>query len=372
MTDQPIFSEHERGAMRAYLQRCEVRLSTMHRVATAFISGAGIIVLIPVFLKDIVSELIQILLTNFQPTIIRADWLPGLALYGALSFVLYLLLFLPLRALYLTFKDIIDFYFTIHTPGFPEELPNPTFALTGVAFSPDESKQVKDDVLRYEYQRASIDFMLPFSRGKRIEYFGQFDQNAVSAAVQQDRDSARLRRDGLVADDVTDEEIRHFNAAMAIGRTFERTLVEEVAKSEMSLTRHSLYLRRIVLRYVKTILIFIWTLLILFAISSVIRSGGLPFVSLSAGCLIWTLPITWLLHTPISWIYRPLTRAKDPTQPHPISDALKGIADFVMGPKMEPGIDRQLVVMEMNFMLLRHVAVVASVIALLLSLYFML
>lgn len=38
-----------RNAMRAFLQRSEVRLSTMHRIANAFLSGAGLLVLFPVF-----------------------------------------------------------------------------------------------------------------------------------------------------------------------------------------------------------------------------------------------------------------------------------------------------------------------------------
>jgi len=42
--DRATVSPDERAAMRAYLQRCEVRLSTVHRVATALLSGAGILV----------------------------------------------------------------------------------------------------------------------------------------------------------------------------------------------------------------------------------------------------------------------------------------------------------------------------------------
>ena len=32
-------TDQERNAMRAFLQRCEVRLSTLHRIATAFIAA---------------------------------------------------------------------------------------------------------------------------------------------------------------------------------------------------------------------------------------------------------------------------------------------------------------------------------------------
>ncbi len=41
----------EHAAMRAYLQRAEVRLSTMHRVAGVLLNGAGLLFLFPVLLK---------------------------------------------------------------------------------------------------------------------------------------------------------------------------------------------------------------------------------------------------------------------------------------------------------------------------------
>ncbi len=308
------FNEAERNAMRAHLQRCEVRVGTLHRIATAHISVAGLMVLIPVFFKDLVSELIQMLLRNFTPILSSEGIVPGLVLYISISLVLYLLLFIPLRALYLLFKDIVDFYFGIHTPGFPETVQNPSFAFTAIAFSPDESLNVKREVLRYQYEPASIDFTLPFSAGKRLEYFGAFEQKPELDALEAMRDPTGLRAEGLVADGVNDEDIKHFNAAFAINRAVERNLVEEVAKTEMSLVRHVMYTRRVVLRYVKTTLVFVWTLLMLFVIESFLLSQILPpFVTLAAGCLLWSLPVTWMMHMPIEWIYRPITRVKDRT-----------------------------------------------------------
>src|SRR5690606_8520058 len=56
------FTTDERNAMRAFLQRSEVRISTIHRVAVGFLSGAGLLFLFPVFLKDGVLTLITALL----------------------------------------------------------------------------------------------------------------------------------------------------------------------------------------------------------------------------------------------------------------------------------------------------------------------
>lgn len=375
-TDAPVlFSNDERNAMRAYLQRCEVRLSTLHRVVTGLISGAGLMVLVPVFFKDAVSGIIQLLLQGFVPMLERHGTLAALLVYAAMLPVMYVLLFIPVRALYLLFKDIIDFYFGLHTPGFPREVETPTFALTGVAFSPDESPRVKREVLRYQYRQESIDFMVPFSKGKRMEYFHDLEANRALDRVQTIRSLQALRDAGLIPHDDPDYDLDalHFNAALSLSRSIERDLVQEVAKTEMSLTRHVMFLRRMVLRYVKTTLVFLWTLLAVFMTESVIASGQFPpFSVLALGCLLWSLPVTWIMHMPIEWIYRPITGVKDTSIQHNrIAETLKFIADFVRGPQVETTTDPQLVVMEMSVKRLRHVAVVLSAVALILSLYYL-
>ena len=58
MAEEGALTSDERAAMRAFLQRCDVRLSTMHRVATALLSGAGILVLLPAVERDTVLQVI--------------------------------------------------------------------------------------------------------------------------------------------------------------------------------------------------------------------------------------------------------------------------------------------------------------------------
>src|SRR5262245_43941875 len=74
----PLFTDQERNAMRAYLQRCEVRTSTIHRVLTAFVGGAGLMLLIPIFFKEVIDGIISVLLTHidkvFPPGINAGDF----------------------------------------------------------------------------------------------------------------------------------------------------------------------------------------------------------------------------------------------------------------------------------------------------------
>ena len=177
---QPPLTDQERNAMRAFLQRCEVRLSTLHRIATAFIGGAGLLLLLPVFFKDEVVTIIKIFLAHLTDTFpaLGANHTLGITLlYVCLAYPVILSLSIPLYALYLLLKDIVHFYFTIYTPGFNPSLITPSFALGGLAFSPDESENVKRGVYEYQYHTSSINYTIPFSNEKRERYFEETIRN---------------------------------------------------------------------------------------------------------------------------------------------------------------------------------------------------
>ncbi|CAN0324898.1 unnamed protein product, partial [Phaeothamnion confervicola] len=90
----------DRAAMRAFLQRCEVRLSTLHRVATALLSGAGILVLLPAVERDSVIQELRALLHG-PPTLTR------LLLAGAVAISIAL----ALCVLWLVVQELTRFYF---------------------------------------------------------------------------------------------------------------------------------------------------------------------------------------------------------------------------------------------------------------------
>src|SRR5215207_2800306 len=79
-----VYTTDERNAMRAYLARTEVRNSTLHRIAIGFVSGAGLMILIPVFFKEIIDGIILVLLRNvdrvFTPDMTGFDIVVALAM----------------------------------------------------------------------------------------------------------------------------------------------------------------------------------------------------------------------------------------------------------------------------------------------------
>lgn len=340
-------TEAERNAMRAFLQRTEVRLSTLHRIATAFVGGAGLLILFPVFFREEIVLVISTLLHNLrQPFPIEGTGAPVLLLLlnASIAYPFVLSVAIPLYGFYLLIKDIVHFYFSIYTPGFPHGLVTPSFALTGIGFSPDESPHVKQKALRYQYRPTTVDFMIPFSGQKREAYFDETIYHTNGDIIPSSRKFDDLMAQGVISPETDKVTVERFNAALGLARMVDRNLHEEVATVEASLARHILYLRRLVLRYVGTLMMFIWTTLITFIMIPFLNDPAFPdYLVLSAGYLVWSLFVMRIMRLPIGWIYRHRSSVE------------------------KRHIDRQLVILERQVERFCHLAVVLSGIALAIS-----
>ncbi|MBA3871171.1 MAG: hypothetical protein H0X30_18670 [Anaerolineae bacterium] len=339
----PKFTTEDRNAMRAYLARCEVRLSTIHRVAVGFLSGAGLLFLLPVFLKDGVLSVIRSIL-DYSPTFASGSGIghtiATLVIYICLFYPFILSLSLPAVALLLLLKDIVRFYFVGHPPGFPNELFNPRFILTGIAFSPDESEEVKARVLRYQYGTDMINFVISHADAQSSYYHDVIDK-PDRMIVPNTRNLPKLIKMGVVEipsgkplDELEDtdvvrvhgtysngdeeetllqtpyvdrtlKEIDGFNAALGLAGFIERSLYEEVAKTEVSLVRHALKLRRLVLRYIQALLILIWTSVITFLMLPFLQDGKGRFsllVIFAIAYFIWAILAPYIVQLPLYWL----------------------------------------------------------------------
>lgn len=108
-----IMIESDRVVLRQFLQRAEVRLSTLHRIAGSFLGGAALFVLIPLLMKDSFGELIKAII---QWNIIQKSLeYSGLAVFSALLCPL-LCLCMIIVAVFWLYKDLIRFYFPANYP----------------------------------------------------------------------------------------------------------------------------------------------------------------------------------------------------------------------------------------------------------------
>jgi len=340
----PKFTADERNAMRGYLQRSEVRLSTMHRVAVGFLSGAGLLFLLPVFLKDGVLGVINAIL-DYSPALSNGSGIGStigsLVIYLCLLYPFLLSLSIPAVALLLLLKDIVRFYFVGHPPSFPEDLFNPRFVLTGVAFSPDESEEVKARVLRYQYGTDLINFVISHADAQSSYYHDIIDKperkivprtrklprliklNVVEIPSEKPLDELAdediVRVHGTYSSNGDDEEmllhkpyvdrtlkdIDGFNAALGLAGFIDRSLYQEVAKTEVSLVRHALKLRRLVLRYFQALLILIWTSVVTFIMLPFLQDERQRFPLLlvfAIAYFVWAILAPFIVQLPLQWL----------------------------------------------------------------------
>ena len=108
--DAAISDEESRTAMRGFLQRCEVRLSTIHRVGQALLGGSALVLLLPLFVRDGFPKMTTLLISSYDAD---QSWIVicGIGAAAAVSVVL------PVVAIYLLVGDLLGFYFTSNTFG---------------------------------------------------------------------------------------------------------------------------------------------------------------------------------------------------------------------------------------------------------------
>lgn len=283
------------AGMRAYLQRAEVRLSTMHRVAGAFLSGAGLLILLPAFLRDVFSGILQALL-NFD----------GFYIFVLLS-CLCVVIVLPVYGLYLLFRDLVEFYFVNEHPGWDSDRFFPRFVLSGVSIAKDEytDKESVTEIL----QRESYRNFVVSDNDEDYDYFSRIAARHGVGVIP----PGRTAFIGGGADERRDTALW---TAYGLTGTNDLELVEEVAKTEASLARHAFLLRRLVLRYAKALLLFVMTTLVMIVIYALLYSDNYADVLLTqliillAGFQVWSALAPWTVRLPIHWIWTRSSRRK--------------------------------------------------------------
>lgn len=283
--------EDRAAAMRAFLQRAEVRLSTLHRVGAGFISGAGLLVLLPVVASQILPSIAQGLAAAAGDDPAR--------LYAAGTVVL-LTMALPIYALYLLLRDVTQFYFTPHHPGQPHKnLFLPSFSVAAISYPQDEpgKEAIKD-----------------------IEEQGPFRRQILSPRKEENRNldtllrryqqelipKSRLERLETPPNFAIPTDKARLYAALAIAGYADRSLIEETARMELSLARQATLLRRLLLLYVKAFLLSVGALLALTAVLVAVRIERNPWwLAVVLGIVwSWTTIAPYVVARPMDWIYR--------------------------------------------------------------------
>jgi len=286
VTDAELTGD-ERAAVRAFLQRCDVRLSTLHRVASALLSGAGVMVLLPPIAKDSIVTVITRLTEGTVDSV-------RVLLIAAVT----LALALPLIAFWLLIRDLTRFYFHgqhLRTGG--HNLFLPRFTLTGLRLPAGElGAAATADLERARNDPATVELLVPGNPSGQAKL------------------DERLAGYGI---DTGGSDVARAGGLYALAASGERTLLEEVAKIEAGMARHVLRLQVIVLRYVKALVAFMATALAVFAMSAVEGRNAVvgPTDELSVGVIlvVWAAGVTLAVGAPVRWVEQ-ILRAEGATR----------------------------------------------------------
>jgi hypothetical protein len=96
--------------------------------------------------------------------------------------------------------------------------------------------------------------------------------------------------------------------ALSLAGSLDMSLAGEVARMETSICRHVLLLRKLVLRYGKALIIFVWTTIIMLIASAMMNRTTVVddlhtgLIYIQAIFLFWALSCVYLLRLPKRWI----------------------------------------------------------------------
>lgn len=278
--DSPVLTADERAAARAFVARCEVRLSTFHRIAVGMLSGAGLLVVLPVVARDSITGIVRPLFSGDIGVV-------EIALIIAIGAMLAV----PAVALWLLFADLTRFYFYAnHIGNGGGETFTPRFTLTSLMLPSDElGPAATEELVRTREDPRIVELLVPANDESRRRVDRQLD---VYGALGPGHDDA-ARAAGL----------------FELAASTSRPLLEEVAKLEHGMARHVLRLRGLVLRYVKALLALLTTAVAVYVGDAVVvgfdAAEGITVTQdawLAAVVLVWAPLVVLAVTSPVRWI----------------------------------------------------------------------
>lgn len=256
-------------------------MSTLHRVATALLSGAGLTVVLPIVARDSVSGVLR--------SIVEGD---VTAVDVLLVIAVSVMLLLPCAALWLLIRDLTRFYFHAnHFGAAGHETFSTRFTLTALRLPSDElGAEARAELDEVRDSPAIVRLLVPTNEGARRA----IDRQLAVYGHPHGHDETDLAR------------ARHL---FEFAASTSRPLLEEVAKLEHGMVRHTLRLQVVVLRYVKALLTLLITAVAVYAADAVVAKvapgTGIDVsdsVTMAAIVLIWAPIVMVAVTSPIRWI----------------------------------------------------------------------
>jgi hypothetical protein len=304
--------EADLAEYRAYLQRGETRLSTLHRVAGAFISGAGLLTLLPLLIGGTFSGLLVLVMFYEAPGLPSAAspqrWLLLANVLASIT--------LPIAALYLLIRDLILFYFTARSFRRDNKSRTyPRFVLSGIMVSEPSLQHSAEELHNAREDEYVRNLLVPSPARLRARILKEAKSVGDLKAYSMNDDEEMLAA-----------QLREFVLRQTASHI--RSLPEESAKMEASIARHQRFLRGLVLRYAKAFLLTIITTVSTIAADGVLGLlrpfDGKPLEGVNPQYVwlmtlavygAWALTAVVVVRKPVTWLYADTSDTKSRRTP---------------------------------------------------------
>ncbi|MGY3132314.1 hypothetical protein ACVWZM_002996 [Bradyrhizobium sp. USDA 4501] len=278
------------GGLRAFLQRAETRLATMHAVAAAFIGGAGLLALFPVILRDAISTVLKVLIAQISA---------GSPVDMMWAFPFALILVIPIHSLYLLLQQLVELYFVPQARQTEEKF-FPFLTIGAILPATDEPGHdlVLDDLLAKE----NLSIVMP---GGEAAHSENIRLKHVRKTFPKMADSLPIENQPYPP---SDNQPDLFRVAAGIASVELHSLSAQAARVIAILIKTNISVRVIVIRYAKALIVFVWSTLFIFLMNSITQSnemlgeyrkGWLVILG-----LIWVAVTPTLTATPLRWLRR--------------------------------------------------------------------
>lgn len=256
--------------LRDFISRGESRMSTLQRIAGVFVTGAGLLIILPLLLKDYLPTVMGV--------IYEANFLDeNLKLKAVLYIALFILGFIPLYSVYQVIIGIAQFYFIKRKIGSYSYL---RFYLTGITLPDDEFSEKGDgeEGISSKKEMVKDEFDNEQNINLLNKYLGHFSKSDLKSFLYY----KNLTRDALIPPkrfigggkedyfkDCNDnvhknkEKIDILHTIYGLAGYSDVNTTDMVFDIETAVVRQTFYLRRLVLTYIKAFLMMLFVCIVL-------------------------------------------------------------------------------------------------------------
>ncbi len=255
--------------LRDFIARGESRISTLQRIAGVFVTGAGLLIVLPLMLKDYLPKILEVI---YESNYLVENLPLKIILYSAL----FIIGFIPLYALYQVMIGIAQFYFIKRKIGDYNYL---RFYLSGITLPDDEFQEEggeKDALSKRELIQGQFDTKEDINL--LVKYLGHFSKSDLKSFLY----SKNLTEEKLIPpkrkiggeDEVyfkgggesitgSKQKIDILHTIYGLSGYADVNLADMVSDIETAIVRQTFYLRRLILTYIKAFLMMLFATVIL-------------------------------------------------------------------------------------------------------------